>query len=88
MKGNLCRSYRVLLYFVTSSSTRRFFARPSVVSLSATGKDSPMPCAVIVALTPEDLKKSATDWARTMDMSHFLVQSNKSASLLILDNYV
>lgn len=47
-----------------------------------------MPCAVIVALTPEDLKKSATDWARTMDMSHFLVQSNKSASLLILDNYV
>ena len=30
---------------MTRSSTRRFFARPSAVALSATGRSGPKPCA-------------------------------------------
>ncbi len=50
------------------SSTRRFWARPSAVSLGATGWFSPSPTTIRRALrTPRLVRYAATDWARRCD---------------------
>src|SRR5580700_2576529 len=52
----------------TTSSTRRFFWRPSAVSLGATGRVFPNPCAVTdEPATPCAIRKSLTESARRSD---------------------
>lgn len=54
--------------YCLTSSTRRFWARASSVSLPATGLDAPNPAALSrVAAMPAALRKSVTDWARCSD---------------------
>src|SRR3954469_17646238 len=46
----LCASDSHYLLGETTISTRRLLARPSAVPLSATGRDEPRPCEVILSL--------------------------------------
>src|SRR5690242_14665326 len=56
----------------TMISTLRLLARPSGEPLSATGLESPTPCARICSVgTPREIRKLTTDWARRSESAWF-----------------